>query len=111
MAMRIPAAHCEFVDGQHRKMDNAAREMNWATTQDRYYNDQSYNELGIFSPTDSTSHITYPNGDGTTNGKFIVLHYSGPTHNANNRAFVSDLPNWGQSYTKKIYAFSKTTNI
>ena len=70
---------CEVVDGQFQNINVADKYMIYATTQDRYYSDQLYHELGIFEPDDDTARLFYPNGNGVTNGKFIAINHNHQT--------------------------------
>lgn len=80
----------------------------YATTQDRIYNDKAYHEVGIFDTTDSVAHITYPNGDGTNNGKFITVQHTLDTISTNNVTLFATLPDWGREYTKLYWNYEKT---
>lgn len=97
------------MDGGIKQHDDN-RDLLYMTTQDRWYNDQSYHEIGIFLPTDSTAHITYPNGDGTNNGKFIAVSHTVDSLANANVNFYGNLPGFGTQYTKIFYDYPKTYN-
>ena len=102
--------YCTLVDGSFKNSGSSTHPVAYATTQDRYYNELTYHEIGIFETADSTAHITYPNGDGTQNGKVITVQHTYDMITTNDIAKFSTLPGWGsgREYSKTFYNYVKT---
>lgn len=55
--------------------------------------------------------MTYNNGNGTTNGKFITVQHSMQTYSTNNVNMFTNHPTYGRYYDKWIWDYSKTYDI
>ena len=73
------------------------------------YNDGlGHYEAGILSAPDSTSHITYPAGNETVPGKFLMVSNSVNSHG--NDAYNLNHPTYTLSYEKWVYDFPNKTH-
>lgn len=101
------SSYCTFVAGKYRYTNTDNREFFFMTNQKRYYQDLSYNSVGLLLPTDDTSKLTIDNGDASTQGQFIVVNHNIDTYGPAKTSYYRDHATYGSAYDKIFYDILK----
>ena len=77
------------------------------TNQKRYYQDLSYNSVGLLLPTDDTSKLTIDNGDSAKQAYYIVVNHNIDTYGPAKTAYYTAHATYGSQYDKIFYDILK----